>query len=188
MNIALFDRPAREENEAALIRRWELVRQDERNRLDLGMDFEFAKILVALDRSEVCRAAATSVPLFRISVDAHSMENMLSSANGMGMRALTEVDANGSVRENEELLLNRWNAAVRGDLKSFIRWALPRTTASFLRRCTLGDVRKLAALGHPMCRLQVRPSYIWHAAKSQHLGDVQRDTLAISSTALNFNV
>lgn len=186
MNIALFDRPVREENESALIRRWELVCQDERNRLDLGMDFEFAKVLKALDRSEVCRAASTSIPLFRIGVDAHAMENMLSSTKGL--RVPPDVDANGVVRENEELLLNRWNAAVRGDLKSFIRWALPRTTAAFLRRCTLGDVRRLAALGHPMCRLQVKSAYIWHAAKARHLGDVQRDAFALSSTVLNCNV
>lgn len=182
---SLCDRPIREENEAALTRRWHLVRADERNRLDLGMEFEFAKILGNLNLEEVKRAAATSVPLFRIGVDAHAMQNMLASAGAAPWPEGRVPD--GTVHENEELLLNRWNIASRGDLKSFVRWALPRSTVTFLKRATLNDVRRIAGLGHPLCRLQVRPAYIWHAAKTVHLVDTQRDCLALGAATLNAN-
>ena len=185
MNPTSLDRPIREENVAALLRRWRLVCQDEKSRFDVNLDFDTTAVLRAMTEEEVRLAASTLVPLFGLSVDDYGLKNILEERNGRELSQVELKRADETFMENEDFLLNLWSAPRLSDNRSRIRYALSPGTAMFLTRATIGDLRKIAGNGHSLCSLQVRPQYLWQAGKAKHLGDAQRDSMAFSANKKN---
>lgn len=155
--------------------------QDERLRFDVNVDLDTAAVLRKLNEEEVRRAASTCIPLFTLSVEDYGLKNILDERNGRDPSQAEVPVGDATYRENEDLLLNRWAVSRLSDARSRMRYSMSTSTATFLLRSTVADLRKIAGSGLSLCRLQVRPQYLWQAGKTRHLGDVQRDSLALSS-------
>jgi len=164
-----------EENRKLLTRRGAWVKTHGHG-LALGMDVDTTAVLHALSPAEIERACDAVNPIFGLAVDEVALANL---AKADPMEAIDDQSAELIASENEDVLFNRWAAAREDEVQAKIVFGLSGRMIAWLRSATLADLRVVARSGHVCIRIAARPSYLWHAGKTEHLSQSQRTGLAI---------
>ena len=172
-----------EENRAVLLRRYRaLLESTDVDLCLLGLTPQAGQELRSLSELQVERAADAAAPLFNFPLEDQIIRT-LSTPQAIPMIRQTRLEA--EIQDDALLMLtNRWTSSRHGPAFAGTVLGLSRQMIEAFAAATYSDLRRVAASGlRP--RLNVKPQYIFHAARNLTMHTSQRTNLAVCNSRSN---